>query len=215
VDYASVERRGGNKQPSGEAEDDARGDRAVMSEPDLRPNPTLLLGSIGAIAVVSAASLPWHVAIASIMLGSLMAAAAEIDARTCLLPDVTTLGAVAVGILAAPMLNPFDPWISLSVAIAQAAGAACALALLRWGYAGLRRREGIGFGDVKLAAAVGAWLPLDAIPWCFGLAASAALITVIGARLRGRSITGALRVPFGAFLCPALWLFFYASVLPS
>jgi leader peptidase (prepilin peptidase)/N-methyltransferase len=88
------------------------------------------------------------------------------------------------------------------------------LELLRRCYARIRKCEGLGFGDVKLAAAVGAWLPFDAIPLCFGLAASAALVAAMAAHLRGQSIEAATKLPFGAFLCPALWLVFYASVLP-
>ena len=49
------------------------------------------------------------------------------------------------------------------------------LLFVRWCYARLRGREGLGFGDIKLGAGIGAWLPLDAIPICFGLAASGAL----------------------------------------
>jgi prepilin signal peptidase PulO-like enzyme (type II secretory pathway) len=77
----------------------------------------------------------------------------------------------------------------------------------------LRYREGLGFGDVKLAAAVGAWLPLESIPLCFALATCAALVAVMLRRLRGESIDATAKLPFGAFLCPALWLVFYASQL--
>ena len=79
----------------------------------------------------------------------------------------------------------------------------------------MRAREGLGFGDVKLAAAVGAWLPLQAIPLCFALAAGAALVAVLLAHSRGEAISGSTKIPFGAFLCPALWLIFYVGVLPG
>jgi leader peptidase (prepilin peptidase)/N-methyltransferase len=49
---------------------------------------------------------------------------------------------------------------------------------------------------------------------CFGLAASAALVAAMVAHLRGQSIERTTKLPFGAFLCPALWLTFYASELP-
>jgi leader peptidase (prepilin peptidase) / N-methyltransferase len=93
---------------------------------------------------------------------------------------------------------------------------ALVLASLRWCYAKFREREGLRFGDVKLAAAVGAWVPVQAIPLCFGLAAGGALVTVVCARLGGETIDARawMKIPFGAFLCPALWLAFYASVLP-
>jgi leader peptidase (prepilin peptidase)/N-methyltransferase len=88
------------------------------------------------------------------------------------------------------------------------------LALLRWSYGRIRHREGLGLGDVKLAAAVGAWLPLEFMPLCFGLATSAAVVTILWGHLRGSRIEGTMKIPLGAFLCPALWFAFYASRLP-
>jgi leader peptidase (prepilin peptidase) / N-methyltransferase len=145
----------------------------------------------------------------------LMIAGAEVDARTYLLPDTVTWGGITLGILAAPALNPFEPWLSAGAAVARAAGTAFAVVVLRWCYARLRGREGVGFGDVKLAAAVGAWLPLASIPLCFALATCSALVTIMLARLRGESIDATTKLPFGAFLCPALWLVFYAVELPG
>jgi len=187
--------------------------------PDLRPNSAVLIGAGGALALVSAAFLPWSVAIASSVLGILMIAGAEVDARTYLLPDVVTFGATLAGILAAPFIDPLDawsdPWLAGASAVARALGCAAVLALLRAGYAQMRHQEGLGLGDVKLAAAVGAWLPLDAIPLCFALAATAALVSTLIARLRGHIIERATRLPFGAFLCPSLWLVFYGCALSN
>lgn len=181
----------------------------------LRPNPAVLVGGTAAIVAVSVAMLPLPAAVASSVLGGLMISGAEVDARTLLLPDLVTFGAVGSGIIAAAALEPDDPWRAVALATARACGTACALGLLQWCYARLRAREGIGLGDVKLAAAVGAWLPVEAIPLCFGLASGAALVAVMLARLRGEAVDGFTRVPFGAFLCPALWLVFYGCVLPG
>jgi leader peptidase (prepilin peptidase) / N-methyltransferase len=181
----------------------------------LRPNLAILAGAGVVIVLLSVLVLPWQVAVASAVLGSLMIAGADVDARTCLLPDIVTWGAVGCGVVAAAALDPYEKWHAAAGATMRAAVTALALALLRWCYARLRTREGLGFGDVKLAAAVGAWLPLEAIPMCFGLAASAALVAVLLARLRGEAISGSTKIPFGAFLCPALWLIFYVSVLPG
>jgi leader peptidase (prepilin peptidase)/N-methyltransferase len=181
---------------------------------DIRRRFTVLAAGFAAVAAVSFASLAWPVALASTLLGTLMIAGAEVDARTFLLPDTVTLGALAAGIAAAAALAPLDPgWSALEAAL-RAGGTAAALYAVRLGYARLRGREGLGLGDVKLAAAIGAWLPLDAIPLCFALAANAALALVLFARLRGRPMEATARLPFGAFLCAALWLVFYASALP-
>lgn len=186
---------------------------ALESEDDLRPSPLVLVCGVVAIGVISALSLPWPVAIASTLLGTLMVAGADVDARTFLLPDPITWGAVASGIVAAPLLDAATPWIAAGEAIARAGCIAALLALFRAGYAWIRRGEGLGLGDVKLAAAIGAWLPFEAIPLCFGLAASSALVTVMFARLNGQAVTRTTRIPFGAFLCPALWIVFYMDSL--
>jgi leader peptidase (prepilin peptidase) / N-methyltransferase len=186
----------------------------ALEEEDLRPNWVTLAAGCVAISVVSAALLPWPVAVASTVLGGLMIAGADVDARTFLLPDIVTWGTAACGILAAAALDQINPWLASAGAFSRAVLTALVLASLRWCYAKFRECEGLGFGDIKLAAAVGAWLPLKAIPLCFGLAAGGALVTVLVARLRGETIDASMQIPFGAFLCPALWLVFYASVLP-
>jgi len=178
---------------------------------DLRPNLPILLGAGLTLTALSLVSLPLPAAIASVVLGALMFAGAEIDARTYLLPDFVTWGGMVAGIFLAPVLDSADPWwSSTAAAAARAAMTASAVALLRACYGWLRNREGLGFGDVKLAAAVGAWLPLAFIPFCFALATCAALVAVMLSRLRGESFEATSKLPFGAFLCPALWLVFYA-----
>jgi hypothetical protein len=59
---------------------------------DLRPNVAVLCAGSCAVALISAFSLPWPAAIASITLGALMIAGADVDARTYLLPDIVTCG---------------------------------------------------------------------------------------------------------------------------
>ncbi len=187
---------------------------AAGSEDDLRPNPAVLIRGTAVIGLISALSLPWPVAIASTVLGTLMLAGADVDARAFLLPDLITWGAVVCGIVAAPLLDAAHPWSAVGEAMARAGCVAIVLGLFRGGYAWIRRSEGLGLGDVKLAAAIGAWLPIDAIPLCFGLATTSALLTVMFARLGGQPVMRTTRIPFGAFLCPALWVVFYAhSVL--
>src|ERR1700752_4226248 len=115
---------------------------AIGPEVDPRPSPTILIGGACIIGLISALALPWPVAIASTVLGALMIAGADVDARTFLLPDTVTLGATVAGIMAAPLLDPIDPWLAGVGATARALGCAAVLALLRAGYAQIRRREG-------------------------------------------------------------------------
>jgi leader peptidase (prepilin peptidase)/N-methyltransferase len=168
-----------------------------------------------AVAAISFMSLAWPAAMASTVLGALMIAGAEVDARTFLLPDAVTFGTLVSGLLAAPALDQLEPVLAAWQAVVRAAGTVAVLLLVRWCYARVRDREGLGFGDIKLAAGIGAWLPLDAIPICFGLAASGALVLVLFAHICGRRVQATTRLPFGAFLCPALWMMFYATRLPS
>jgi leader peptidase (prepilin peptidase) / N-methyltransferase len=184
---------------------------AAESESDCRPDPVALFVGVITVGVISAMSLPWPVAIASSVLGALMIAGADIDARTFLLPDLITGGAVGCGVVAAALLDSADALISAGEAIVRAIGIAAVLAIFRDGYARIRRNEGLGLGDVKLAAAIGAWLPVEAIPLCFGLATTGALLTVTFARFNGRPVAHETRIPFGAFLCPALWIVFYVD----
>src|SRR4029453_8995519 len=149
---------------------------AVGSEVDPRPSAAILIGGACAIGLISAVSLPWPVAIASTVLGTLMIAGADVDARTFLLPNVITYGALIGGVLAAPFLDSSGSWTAAVEASARAGIVAGGLALFRSGYGWVRKTEGLGLGDVKLAAAIGAWLPLEAIPLCFSIATGGALV---------------------------------------
>src|SRR6267142_4439996 len=118
----------------------------IGSEVDLRPSAAILIGGACVIGLISALSLPWPVAIASTVLGTLMIAGADVDARTFLLPDLVTFGAVFCGILAAPLLDTADPFAAVVQAIARAGCVTGVLALFRTGYAWSRQTEGLGVG---------------------------------------------------------------------
>ena len=80
--------------------------------------------------------------------------------------------------------------------------------LLRAVWFRLRKVEGLGLGDVKLAAAAGAWLgPGLLAPAC--LAAALAGIAAVGvlALRPGRRLAMADHIPFGSFMAPVILLF--------
>jgi len=89
----------------------------------------------------------------------------------------------------------------------SAAATALALLLLRWIYSLIRHREGLGLGDVKLAAAIAAWLGAREMCVVFFLAiatgALTALLVLAFRRRRRHSTEGPLAVPFGTFLALA------------
>jgi leader peptidase (prepilin peptidase) / N-methyltransferase len=84
--------------------------------------------------------------------------------------------------------------------------------VLRIGYRWLRRREGIGLGDVKLAGAGGVWIGWMMIPVVIEIAAATALTFYLACYLRrrgddhGHSVHLGDRLPFGLFLAPAIWI---------
>jgi leader peptidase (prepilin peptidase)/N-methyltransferase len=180
---------------------------------DVQPNWALVLAGTAAVALLSAATLPWTLALTSTALAALMVAGADLDARTQLLPDTMTLATLACGLGAAVVLDPLSPWQALLDGSIRGAATAGILAGLRFAYWKARGTEGLGLGDVKLAAGIGVWLPLEHIPICFALATGAALLYAVVASRRGVELGRGTRLPFGAFLCPALWFVFYAGVV--
>jgi leader peptidase (prepilin peptidase)/N-methyltransferase len=138
-------------------------------------------------------------------------AIAAIDARRFIIPDELTLAGLVLGIANAGL----DAWPGAWSAIFESIGAALlrgavlagAFFALRAAYARLRRREGIGLGDVKLAGAAGVWLAWTTIPVSIEIAALAALaVYVVRQVAGGRVMSATARMPFGLFLAPAIWL---------
>ena len=126
---------------------------------------------------------------------------AVIDLRTQLLPDIITLPLLWAGLVYQLVFQPY--WLGNAV-IGALAGY-----LLLWGFYWLFKwitgKEGMGYGDFKLLAALGAWFGWTMLPILLIL--SAGLGAVIGGllqlthpRLRG------MPLPFGPFLALAGWV---------
>jgi leader peptidase (prepilin peptidase)/N-methyltransferase len=150
---------------------------------------------------------PWT-ALASCLLGWTMLAIAIIDARKFTIPDLLSLPAIPIGLLASGWL--LDPWSSQLVSLDHLIGAGvggAAFWVVREVYWRWRGREGLGLGDVKLAAAGGAWIGWAHLADMVLLAAAGALSFAIALALvrRGR-LSGGERIPFGTFLAPTIWI---------
>jgi leader peptidase (prepilin peptidase)/N-methyltransferase len=79
------------------------------------------------------------------------------------------------------------------------------LALIGWTYRRLRGREGLGGGDPKLFAAIGAWLGWQPLPWVLLLGGTIGLLALLLMRLRGEAVAATDRLPLGALLALAAW----------
>jgi leader peptidase (prepilin peptidase) / N-methyltransferase len=129
---------------------------------------------------------------------------AVMDAETMLLPDAFTLPGIALGILWSAASNG-GAWPeelrAAGISLLWAAAAAGLMLLIRTVYWLLRKREGMGLGDVKLFAMFAAWLGPENALLIFFLAViiGAAYGILILRRHRGRRA----RVPLGSFLCVA------------
>jgi leader peptidase (prepilin peptidase) / N-methyltransferase len=136
------------------------------------------------------------------LLGWTLLTLAWIDLRTMLLPDVLTLPLLAAGLLATAIVWP-DMLADRALA---AAFGYLSLAALAWGWRRFRGRDGLGMGDAKLLAAIGAWVGLGDLPFVLLLAACAGLVAAGAAALLGKRITAATPIPFGPFLALSGWL---------
>lgn len=127
---------------------------------------------------------------------------AWIDAKTMRLPDAITLPLIPAGLFATLWLQP---GLATDHAVAIVLGYSM-FWLVAAGYRRMRERDGLGEGDAKLLAALGAWVGVERLFWvvlgsaCLGLAFAAA------ERFRGREIRGATAIPFGPCLALAGWL---------
>jgi leader peptidase (prepilin peptidase)/N-methyltransferase len=164
-----------------------------------------------ATAVLSAAvawhfGFDWNAACALVLTWSLVALAG-IDIDHQLLPDDVTLPLMWAGLMAAVLLGGGDE-MSLPVSVRDAVIGAAAGYLSLWSVFHLFRlvtgKEGMGYGDFKLFAALGAWMGWKELPLIIVLAAaSGAVLGISMIVVRGRD--RAAPMPFGPYLAVAGW----------
>lgn len=162
-----------------------------------------------AAGVVGAAALgldPGLGGVAGALFGWTLLTLLVLDVEHFWLPDVLTLPLAAAGVAVAWLL---DADVATSL-IGCAAGYASL-----WLVAALYRyrtgRHGIGGGDPKLFAAIGAWLGWQALPSVLAVAALAGLVWLAFDRWRGVAVTARSRIAFGAVLAMSGWLYWLAA----
>ncbi len=124
-----------------------------------------------------------------------------IDFDTQLLPDDITLPLVWAGLL----LSLGDVFVSVQDAVIGAAAGYLVLWSVYWLFKLLTGREGMGYGDFKLLAALGAWLGWQALPQIILLSSMSGAVLGIGMIIfRGRDRQ--IPMPFGPYLAIAGWI---------
>lgn len=137
-------------------------------------------------------------ALGAILLIWALIALTFIDFDTTYLPDAITLPLLWCGLL----FNLGNTYADLPSAVIGAMAGYLALWSVYWGFKLLTGKEGMGYGDFKLLAALGAWLGWQMLPLIVLL--SSMVGAVVGILLivlakRGREVP----IPFGPYLATA------------
>jgi len=156
------------------------------------------LGGLAAVASVATFGLTPGALCAAVFLFTLIALA-FIDYDIGYLPDALTLPLIGAGLTA----NAFGLFVSLKDAAIAAATGYAAFRLIGYVFKKLREREGLGQGDAKLIAAIGAWCGWTLLPATIFSAAAITLFAILIAGLRGANIKRNQEIPFGPALCIA------------
>ncbi len=122
---------------------------------------------------------------------------AVIDFRTQLLPDIITLPLLWAGLLYQLLFQP----LMLPSAIIGAMAGYLVLWSFYWMFKLVTGKEGMGYGDFKLLAALGAWLGWSFLPLVLVL--SAGFGAIIGLVLQTNPKRRGMPMPFGPFLVMA------------
>ncbi|CAI1688268.1 prepilin peptidase [Serratia quinivorans] len=156
------------------------------------------------------AALPFNIPLLQRLLllpaAAILLALALIDWQQRLLPDRLTQPLLWAGLL----VNQQGYFVSLTEAVTGACIGYLSLWLLNVAYRRRRKMDGIGQGDFKLLAALGAWTGWAALPMLVSGAAAAGLCATAIARLLrkpGRQDT----LPFGLYLALSGWLVLLAT----
>ena len=149
---------------------------------------------------------PGSEAMAGLLFTWLLIALSGIDMRTQLLPDQLVYPLLWLGLLLSIKLSAVDP----PHAILAAAVGYLSLWSVYWLFKLCTGKEGMGHGDFKLLAALGAWMGVGALLPVILLsslvgAITGSLLILLRGHERDRPI------PFGPYLAAAGWLWFMAG----
>jgi leader peptidase (prepilin peptidase) / N-methyltransferase len=131
-----------------------------------------------------------------------------IDILHLLLPDVIVLPILWLGLL----INAFNIFTDSNAAILGAVIGYLSLLLFAWLFKKIRKIDGLGRGDCKMFAMLGAWLGWQNLPLILGFAAGAGLVFGLFSIVVNKRKINA-RIPFGPFLAIAGCLVLFMNKL--
>jgi leader peptidase (prepilin peptidase)/N-methyltransferase len=168
------------------------------------------LATMVAGAGLSLYVLPAPVSIFAALLALIATVIAVVDLEYLIIPDAANVALLVLGCaLVLTEADAGDHNGALADALMRAIAAGAALFALRFAYMRLAGIEGLGLGDVKLAAAGAPFLAWPTLPIALLIAALGGLLAVAGRGLGQRRMPSrSAEIPFGAFLAPAIWLAF-------
>lgn len=158
----------------------------------------------GALSILTVWVLGFHItALVALFLLWALIALTMIDADTQLLPDSITLPLLWLGLIA----NSASLYVDLSDAVWGAVAGYLSLWCVYWLFKLVTGKEGMGYGDFKLLAALGAWMGWQFLPLIILLSSFVgAAIGIAGIIIYGRDKN--IPMPFGPYLAIAGWLAF-------
>lgn len=164
--------------------------------------------AVEALTAVLSAYFAWHFGFGLAAAGALlflwtMIALTFIDLDTYYLPDSLTLPLLWAGLL----VNINGTFAPLQSAVIGAAAGYLSLWTVYWVFKWATGKEGMGYGDFKLLAALGAWCGVSGIlPIVLISAVVGAVFGSVWLAVRGRD--KATPIPFGPYLAAAGWIQF-------
>jgi leader peptidase (prepilin peptidase)/N-methyltransferase len=157
------------------------------------------------LAGLGAGAAAWHFGASAAAIGATLflwvtIALAFIDQATGYLPDDLTLPLVWAGLL----FNVAGTFVPLAEAVTGAVAGYGSLWAVYWGYKLVTGKEGMGYGDFKMNAAVGAFLGWKALPLVILLSSVVGLVFGAAQMLAARGRwDGGFRFHFGPYIAIA------------
>lgn len=150
------------------------------------------------VATYAAFGLSWLLPI-RLAFGCAMIVLLVIDLQHQILPNEVTLGGLVVGLAASVVTIDSPGWRDALVGAAAGGGI---LWLVAWGYERVRHQQGLGFGDVKMLAMIGAFLGWKLMLLTLASASILGSLTAAALMVSGRAGLQS-KLPLGTFLAVA------------